>query len=630
MDNMFLPNQDDITIDDVLAIYPDSTVETAPMDCAAEHEVAVAQEVGTLRPLSCPDCKGVALWLTEECRVQCACGFHIPTTIARNELSHDEIWRLLHSKSLDPMPGFHSESGKHFISGFKLTKRGLQYVFPTAEQLKQLNFSDQDEDLCVFDDGNWQYDTIASTLRVAVSLFNALPGEVPPPDERVYQVDPTTIDCYGRDVQTLEQHAFTALTNEMMHVPVDEPVPELTFDRWGLALVNAIVRHPNWGLNTRLKVTAALRWHFRCRLRILTTSPPWKELDRLMADLEKRQKELLAEMRAYRRKEIKSHMDLKYPFEVLVLRLKPTTFKEPDLLAILQELIFLHNNATPGKKIKDTPWMLKAWLEATVITGLRTCEWKTAHWADASKTHLMTQNAKIKLDTPAFLRAAKELGATQALQLDANGEWRPETDFAADKDSNESRTRLIPVLTERDSELVDIQLALFQAEVACPDVLDDEKRALLEDAKFQQLRNKCQQYLRRLCRRLWPADRTKHHTLYDARGQFSANMRSVHGNQRAAELMGHKSITTPSAGSYGRRSQAHAAFKSDRPGQVLEFKNSQKDAQKGASTQVKAAVVPPTPKVADNAVGEQPPDNMTDAFGSEDDSTSYVRPRMSS
>ena len=625
MDNMFLPNQDDITIDDVLAIYPDSTVETAPMDCAAEHEVAVAQEVGKLQPLSCPDCKGVALWLTEECRVQCACGFHIPTTIARNELSQDEIWRLLHSKSLAPLPGYHSKSGKHFIAGLKLTKRGLQYVFPTAEELKQLDLTGQDEDLCVFDDDNWQYDTIASTLRVTVSLFNALPGDVATPNEKVYQVDPSTVACYRVDIHGLEQHAVRALVHEVMNMPLGTKQPDLTRDRWGLALVNAIARHPNWVLNTRLKVAAALRWHFRGQLLISTTSPPWKELDRLMADLENRQKELLAEDRAYSSKKIKSHMDLKYPFEVLFLNLKPKTFKEADLLTILQELSFLHNNATPGKKIKDTPRMVHACLEATIVTGLRTCEWKTARWADASKSHLITQNAKHKLDTPAFLRAAKELAATQGLQLDANGEWRPEADLAKDSDVDECRTRLIPVLTQRDREIVDLQLALFQAEVACPDILDDEKRAVLEDARFQKLRKKCQQYLRRLCRRLWPDDPSKHHTIYDGRGQFSANMRSLHGNEKAAELMGHKSITTPSAGSYGRRSQAHAAFKSDRPGPLLEFKNSQKNAQKNA------AVVPPTPKVADNAVGEQPPDDaINDNLDSEGDSTSYVRPRMSS
>jgi hypothetical protein len=324
-------------------------------------------------------------------------------------------------------------------------------------------------------------------------------------------------------------------------------------------------------------------------------------------------------------------MELKYPFEVLVLSLKPKTFKEADLLTILEELSFLHNNSTPGKKIKDIARMVLVWLEATLITGLRTREWMTARWADASRTHLITQNAKIKLDTPAFLRAVKELAATQVMQLDANGEWRPETDLAADKDSNESRTRLIPVLTERDREIVDIQLALFQAKVACPDVLDDEKRALLEDARFQKLRDKCQQYLRRLCRRLWPADRTKHHTLYDARGQFSANTRSLYGTKKAAELMGHKSATTPSAASYGRRSQAHAKFKSDRPGPLLEFKNSQKNAQKNVSVQASASVVPPNPKLADNAVGEQPPDNtLNDAFGSDDGSTSHVRPRMSS
>ena len=580
--------------------------------------------------LICPRCKGEAVWHLEEGRVQCRCGFQTPIRFAGVTLSGDQVRQLFQTRSVGPLHGLRSKSNKQFSAHMNLTKWGLQYESLTAADRKATASSSNSWHGADGKTDDRRKDLFASEIRRQVKVFEAVSRtEDQAGDLNVYKVIPSTVLNYESVLQIVKERAIRDLTEEYCASSLDVAETEMTARQWGSALLNATWNHPNWQINTRFKAAAALRWYFRQHRELSNGSIPWEVLNAFVVELETRQVALRKEIQDYKRGAIKNQADLQFPFEVLVSSQKRKTFNERDLYVILDELSSRHCNPSRGKKIKDTPRKVKIWTDAGLVTGLRTCEWLSAFWVDESKTVLITNNAKAKLDIAGFLREYSRSPRRALGRINGIEGSNSVGDALINSDIDICRTRAIPIGTKRDREYVDLQLELFRSEVMLPGVLDEENRKSQEDVRFQKYRKKCQQYLHRLCIQLWPDDPSKRYCLYNARGQFSANMRSLHGLEKTAKLMGHARADSPSAAGYGQRNQAHSDFKSKRSGPLLSFKHVEKNLQPTGSAHIQAAV-----KMVGSASGVEPVESVMPvqapvAAEFDDDGETVCRERMS-
>lgn len=176
-------------------------------------------------------------------------------------------------------------------------------------------------------------------------------------------------------------------------------------------------------------------------------------------------------------------------------------------------------------------WARKAqlWIDAGMITGLRPIEWFSAKWIDDEKTHLLVQNAKVKLDRPGILR----------------DESRDHYDYEPILE------RIVPVDEESDRIIVEEHMLSLDTFCFQPG-LDPE-------ARYMRYNKEVRQAINRECKKIWKGK--KSYTLYDMRRQFSANMKAEFGREVTAKLMGHSDPTSKARKSYGKANQAFDEFK---------------------------------------------------------------------
>jgi integrase len=157
----------------------------------------------------------------------------------------------------------------------------------------------------------------------------------------------------------------------------------------------------------------------------------------------------------------------------------------------------------------ETSETLLLWLYATRLTGLRPIEWAKTEFSD--RYH--------DLGPALIIRNAKA----------TNGRAHGPT-----------RVLLLSQLEQR--EIMLIQACLAKIKIA-------EKAG-----RFSRLYITCSKLLARINERLWPG-RQGHYTIYSARHQFSANVKTKFSRRAVAGLMGHATDET-AARHYGRRENA--------------------------------------------------------------------------
>lgn len=158
-------------------------------------------------------------------------------------------------------------------------------------------------------------------------------------------------------------------------------------------------------------------------------------------------------------------------------------------------------------KQKNNKWHeeLRAWLRASIITGLRPVEWRNAHFLiHNGQPALKIQNAKY-----------------------TNG-----------RSNGPTRTLILENL--KDPDLISIKTHL------------NNVRTFAGMGEYDFFYNGCMGALNKACRKCWPR-RKRHITLYSTRHQFSANAKSS-GMSRleVAALMGH-AVDETAGEHYGRK-----------------------------------------------------------------------------
>lgn len=188
---------------------------------------------------------------------------------------------------------------------------------------------------------------------------------------------------------------------------------------------------------------------------------------------------------------------------------------------------------------QNSVWAFRAiwWLQAGLATGLRPTEWFSARWFDEGLNQLRVINAKEKIS-----KLKEQRG-------DSNLEF------------GLASVRTIPVHDSLERAMVQNHMHALREYI--------HNSGLEAEEAFNKYYHSVRQAVYRACNSIWKGE--KLYSLYDMRGQFSANKRSAHGPVEAARLMGHCCHRTPSRASYGVAQQAHSAFKGLRPVQRIEI-----------------------------------------------------------
>ena len=270
------------------------------------------------------------------------------------------------------------------------------------------------------------------------------------------------------------------------------------------------------------------------------------------------------------------------------------TITETDLKLLLSEI---HERAMKSIWAART----EDWIMATLVTGTRPIEWLTAVWANPAKNLLKIKTAKKKAAPPAFGRLNNRNRKPSGEELPPKEETPDETEkrkWYEDWIELEGRLPFIPWdsfdgLDDLDEQDGFAFISNLFREVSISDApsiafVDRHMQAIssvvLDDStweeqlnNFRSYNDQCRKIIDRACWKVWKGK--KKYSLYTFRGQFSANMKALHGSVKTAVLMGHSSADSPSAAHYGIASQAHLAFKGQRTGETMAWKESQKKAQ---------------------------------------------------
>lgn len=217
--------------------------------------------------------------------------------------------------------------------------------------------------------------------------------------------------------------------------------------------------------------------------------------------------------------------------------IRQKTINETDYESLLTEMSFMGESSTWTRRAR-------VWVRAGIATGIRPIEWLNTEWENDEQTALRVKTAKVKIAEAAFLRSKDQPNQV------APNESNPATGH--DLPTEEPKIRIIPVAKD---DVRAIQDHLLFIQYASPADWDEEKRM----DGFKKYFDGCRQALAIACRKIWKGSKT--FTLYTMRSQFSANIKASKGVKVAAELMGHTSPDSPSAGYYGKGSQAHRKFK---------------------------------------------------------------------
>lgn len=280
----------------------------------------------------------------------------------------------------------------------------------------------------------------------------------------------------------------------------------------------------------------ALIWHLRSNI----ASAHFAEAYKVLRALEKKRKSQ-EESDLNRRKQ----------------RRKVKVISEKDFKTLLEEL------AGRGWRSK---WSYNAqyFLLAVLATGVRPTEWPSAEWGDPQKTILRVVTAKKKMSDPAYMREA-DFSHTRDGDVRLVGEAmkpkdRPEpaevysetADGSShidvqedDSDEENEGTREI-LVEEKDRFNVDYHMQLIREHLAA-------------GKDYFSYFNSTRVAIHRACHKIWNGRRL--YSLYTMRSQFSANKKRSVGTVKTAAMMGHSRPDSPSAGHYGRSSQAHSAYR---------------------------------------------------------------------
>jgi hypothetical protein len=197
-------------------------------------------------------------------------------------------------------------------------------------------------------------------------------------------------------------------------------------------------------------------------------------------------------------------------------------------------LLIDHLKAAAQKEQNGLAAMTITWILAGLATGLRPIEWRDAAWASPEMTALAVVSAKTKVGLIGYLDNT-EIDALERLAM------------------TPIETRKVPILDPEDAQAVNDMLALVRSRV--PETLGPSDR----EASFHRLYLAVKQRLGTSNAAVFKGK--KNVTLYAFRRQFSANAKATLGAAATAEVMGHSSPDSPSAGYYGKRNQAHSRFK---------------------------------------------------------------------
>lgn len=162
---------------------------------------------------------------------------------------------------------------------------------------------------------------------------------------------------------------------------------------------------------------------------------------------------------------------------------KAKSLSTPDRVAIIEALL---ENKTSAYALPAVFWFM-----AGTITGLRPCEWQSAHITNDNKLSLL--NAKV-----------------------SNG-----------RSFGRERTQELKFLSESDLAIIS-------------EHLDNVQKSISLGTGYKSFYNGCRDILRRTSDSIWPG-RSRHPSLYTARHIFAADAKSTFSKEIVAALLGHGS-----------------------------------------------------------------------------------------
>lgn len=217
---------------------------------------------------------------------------------------------------------------------------------------------------------------------------------------------------------------------------------------------------------------------------------------------------------------------------------------EKDLEKLRSALAIYRKNKLVGVNIL-------AWVDATLITGLRPNEWEDAviEMLDdpengITSPHLITRNSKRKAAAPAFYDLERARAENPGLEIQ----------------------------TVFDMERLGIHSTIFQRELSRSISLNEDEmgivqkhidyiaRSKAEGETFQQYYDSCRRLLERVCIEVFKGK--KSYSLYSMRHQYAANGKKIFTREELARRMGHDSIQTAEK-AYASGRFAHKAFKDE-------------------------------------------------------------------
>lgn len=385
-----------------------------------------------------------------------------------------------------------------------------------------------------------------------------------------YQIAPNTAATYIYILNRLNSRVRRSNEKRLELQPECISVERTHDHLWAapMELVSALMEIDDLANTTLLSYCNALKWHIRTAVPNWKGDPAWITLCNFVSQLKQKTIAIRREALALKNRKSKSDVEIQFPRENMRDRLKPKTIPITDWKFLEEELNARFFHSGPRKRMKKTPLAVLFWLQATIVCGARPVEWLSAKWADTKQTRLLIKTAKVKSGPPAFRRDTEDFDESY-IPLEVEPWFNTDFGFYPSVGWRE-----IPISSGRDQDIINTHLELFWKNVQCSNDVQEVERQVNQMKRYEKYRKLCQKYLQRLCVQVWGKDPRKSYTLYCARGQFSANMKSAFGVEKTAELMGHSRSDSPAAASYGVRRQAHPDFKSSRAGPKLTFRES--------------------------------------------------------
>lgn len=221
---------------------------------------------------------------------------------------------------------------------------------------------------------------------------------------------------------------------------------------------------------------------------------------------------------------------------------RPIYISQKDLDLLENELRVNRGQAKRGISIKTLDF-----LKAGIAAGLRPNEWEHARWADAEQTTLLAPNSKQRPTLPANLQ----------IKL-ANQKY---PDLQAKSVHDLEGLPILPPAPQNPFRSIPIDPS---ARVILNRQMDSVREHLEKGLPFSSYYDCCRKRLERACKEVFKGK--KRYSLYVARHQFAATIKTIYPETMVAQIMGHTAVSTARV-AYAASRYAGTGRGAQRPGE---------------------------------------------------------------